>query len=255
MGKIVALGGGEIGRPHEKGGFYPVETTLIDKRTIELTKKKYPKVLFLPTASSDSEHYYEDIKKHFGERLGCKVDVLNIIKDKPTREIIENKILTTDIIYVGGGNTLKMMNKWRTIGIDKLLLKAYKRGVVMTGLSVGSICWFECGLSDSRRFRNPNADLIKVSGLKLINAVHSPHYDVEEGRKVDLKKIMKKTSGLVAIAIDNCCAIEVVDGKYKIIDSKSTANAYKVYWKRGKYFEEQLEKTENYKNLNELISK
>jgi len=64
--KIVAIGGGEIGRP----GF-PVETTKIDKEIIALTGKKNPRLLFIPTASSDSESYYEVVKKHFGKRLGC----------------------------------------------------------------------------------------------------------------------------------------------------------------------------------------
>jgi hypothetical protein len=39
MGKIISLGGGEIGRPHENGGFYPVETTSIDKEIIKQTGK------------------------------------------------------------------------------------------------------------------------------------------------------------------------------------------------------------------------
>jgi len=39
---------------------------------------------------------------------------------------------------------------------------------------------------------------------------------------------MKKEKG-IAIAIDNCCAIEIIDNKYRVLTSKSTANAYKVY--------------------------
>ena len=44
MGKIIALGGGEIGRPHEKGGFYPIETTSIDREIIAQTGKKNPSI-------------------------------------------------------------------------------------------------------------------------------------------------------------------------------------------------------------------
>jgi len=50
---------------------------------------------------------------------------------------------------------------------------------------------------------------------------------------------MNKNAG-VAIALDNCCAIEVIDDKYKIIKSKSTAKAYKVYWKNKKFYEDEL---------------
>ncbi len=85
MGKIIAIGGGEIGRPNEKGGFYPIETTLIDKEIIKQTGKTNPKLLFIPTATNDSEKYFQVIKKHFS-RLNCKVDVLYLIKDKLTKK-------------------------------------------------------------------------------------------------------------------------------------------------------------------------
>lgn len=249
MKKIIAIGGGEIGKPG-----YPVETTQIDKKIIKLTNKKNPKLLFIPTASSDSEGYYNTVKNHFGKKLGCKTDVLYLIKNKPAKKEIENKILQSDIIYVGGGNTLKMMKIWKKTGVDKILIKAHKKGIVMSGLSAGSICWFKYGNSDSRKFANPNASLIKVAGLGLINTLHCPHYDIEAYRKDDLKKMMKKTPG-VAIAIDNCCAIEVIDDKYKIISSKKSANAYKVYWKKNKYHEEIIKKEKELKSLNKLLEK
>ena len=248
MKKIVAIGGGEIGRPG-----YPIETTQIDKEIIRLTGKKNPKLLFIPTASSDSESYFKVVKKHFGEMLGCKTDVLYLIKEKLSKKEIKDKILKSDIIYIGGGNTLKMMKIWRKNDVDKILKEAYKKGIVLSGLSAGSICWFKWGNSDSRKFTNPSADLIKVSGLGLINALHCPHYDFEKERKTDLKKMMRKTSG-VAIAIENCCAIEVIDGKYRIISSKPSANAYKVYWKMKKYYEEIIKKEKVLKPINDLLS-
>ena len=121
----------------------------------------------------------------------------------------------------------------------------------MTGVQT---CALPIWISDSKRFTNPNADLIKVSGLGLINALHSPHYDFEKQRKPDLKKMMQKTSG-VAIAIDNCCAIEIIDDKYRIISSKPSANAYKVYWKENKYYEEVIKKEKEFKSLKNLIKK
>jgi len=104
MKKIIAIGGGEIGRPG-----YPVETTKIDKEIINLTGKKNHRLLFVPTASADSELYFETVKKHFGKTLGCKTDVLYLINNDLSKKEIEQKIFGSDIIYVGGGNTLKMM--------------------------------------------------------------------------------------------------------------------------------------------------
>lgn len=248
MKTIIAIGGGEIGRP----GF-PIETTQIDKEIIKLTGNKNPKLLFIPTASSDSESYYETVKKYFGKKLGCKTDVLYLIKEKLSKKEIEEKILTSDIVYVGGGNTLKMMKVWRKNVVDKILKQAHEKGIILSGLSAGAICWFRWGNSDSRRFIDPKADSIKVSGLGLVNALFCPHY-LKEKRRADLKKMMKKTSG-VAIAIDNCCAIEVIDDKYRIIDSKPKANAYKVYWRGNKYYEEIIKKEKEFKLLKDLLTK
>ncbi|NTU73102.1 type 1 glutamine amidotransferase-like domain-containing protein [Candidatus Roizmanbacteria bacterium] len=247
--KIVAIGGGEIGRP----GF-PVETTKIDKEIIVLTGKKNPKLLFLPTASSDSDKYVNIVQEHFHKRLGCEVDILYLLNKKVSRQEMEEKVFGTDIIYVGGGNTLKMMNIWRKIGLDKILLEAVNKGIVLSGVSAGAICWFRYGSSDSRRFTNPEADLIRVRGLGLIPILLCPHYDVEVDRKANLKDLMKKTSG-VAIAVENCCAVEIVNDQYKIIESKPTANAYKVYWQQGKYVEERIEKTNEFAPLQELLLK
>jgi len=249
MKKIVAIGGGEIGRP----GF-PIETTKIDKEIIKLTNKKNPVLLFIPTASGDSEGYFATVEKYFGKKLGCKTDVLYLTKAKLSKEQIRSKILSADIVYVGGGNTFKMMKIWKKFGVDKILQEAHEKGLVLSGLSAGAICWFKYGNSDSLKMKNPKAPLIKVSGLNFIPALLCPHYDFEKDRKPDLKKMMSKTSG-IAIAIDNCCAIEIIDETYKIIFSKDSANAYKVYWSKGKYYQTLIPKEKKFLPISDLLKK
>ena len=249
MKKIIAIGGGEIGRPGKRP-----ETTLIDPEIIRLGGKKHPKLLFIPTASGDAEGYCQGVKKHFGQRLGCQIDVLCLLKVKLNKQEIEDKIMGADIVYVGGGNTLKMMNAWRRAGVNKILLAAWRKGTVMSGLSAGSICWFKYGNSDSTKFTNPEANLIKVSGLGMINALHCPHYDIEPYRHPELKKMMKKLSG-VAIALDNCCALEVIDDKYRILTAKKSARAYKIYWRDKEYVEEIITIQDKFQPLKNLLDK
>jgi dipeptidase E len=138
--KIIAVGGGEIGRPKEGGGFYPIETIFIDKEIIKLSEKQKPKLLFLPTASGDSSGYASVVEQYFGKKLGCEVSSLLLKKEKYSKQEIEQKILSSDIIYVGGGNTLKMMRIWRKLCIDEILQKAKDKGIVLSGLSAGAIC-------------------------------------------------------------------------------------------------------------------
>jgi len=255
VSKIVAIGGGEMGRPKEDGGFYPVETTGIDAEIVRLTGKKHPRLLFLPTASYDSEDYYNVVKKQFLD-LGCSVvDVLKLSKIELSKSQLEDFILSYDAVYVGGGNTLRLMTIWRRMGIDAILRKAYEQGVVLSGLSAGSICWFSYGNSDSRKFTSGSDKLIKVSGLGFINALHCPHYDAEPFRQQDLKRMMKTTPKVVAIALDNCTALEVVDGRYRIIRTKPDAKARKVYWQKGKYIIEEIEVDNSFRDVSLLLSK
>jgi len=247
--KIIAIGGGEIGRP----GF-PVETTAIDEEIIKLSGKKQPKLLLLPTASGDAPLYFAVAKKHFGKRLGAKVDVLYLINAQLTKKQISDKILSADIIYVGGGDTLKMIKVWRKVGVDKLLKKAWERGIVMSGVSAGAICWFRFGQSDTLKFAKANAPYVKVNGLNFLNALCVPHFDFEKERQSDIKRMMKNTLG-TAVALDNCSALEVIDDKFKMITSKRTAKAYKIFWHKNKYYKEEIENNKEFRLLLELTNK
>lgn len=256
MGKIIAIGGGEMGRPKEDGvGFYPIETSSIDTEIIELTGKEHPRLLFIPTASHDSLGYSQLIEKYF-LGLGCSsVGILNLSSETLSEQEIEDRILSYDAIYVGGGNTLRMMTVWRKRGVDKALKKAYSKDIVLSGLSAGSICWFNYGNSDSRKFTNDSKQFIKVTGLGLIDAVHCPHYDFEPERQEDLKRMMRKMPKLVAIALDNGAALEVIDDTYRIIVSKPGAKARRTYWKNGTYVIETIEVSDTLKDLSTLTRK
>ena len=126
----------------------------------------------------------------------------------------------------------------------------YDALVILTDLNqdllvlLSSICWFKLGLSDSRRFKNASAPLIRVPGLGLLDSLLCPHYHSEKydkDRVTSLKTVMKRTSGK-ALAIDDFCAVAVVDGSYKVMTSKPGAYAYKVYRKRGKCYIDLQEK-------------
>ena len=221
---IVAIGGGNI---RTRG------TAPIDREILRLSRRKNPKLLFIPTASSDSERYWTHVQEYFGEFLKCKTDVLFLIRGELSKKQIRRKILSADVIYVGGGNTLLMMRIWRRLGVDKLLKLAYENGTVLSGISAGGICWFESGHSDSMSFYNPRKwKYINVKGLGLVKGIHCPHYNsmtLGIPRRKHFRDMIRKTGG-VGIAIENNCAIEFIDSHfYKVIVSKSYARAYKVF--------------------------
>lgn len=232
---IVIVGGGNI---RTKG------TAPIDREIIRLANRKNPKFLFIPTASSDSESYWKHVQEYFGGFLKCKTDVLFLIKEQLSKEQIRKKILSADIIYVGGGNTLLMMRLWRRMGVDKLLKSAYENGTVLSGISAGSICWFDSGHSDSMSFYNPRKwKYINVKGLGLIKGIHCPHYNgMTRGipRRKHFRDMIRKIGGM-GIAVENNCAIEFIDGCFfRVLSSKDYSRAYTVYKSGGEVVARQI---------------
>jgi dipeptidase E len=246
---IVAIGGGDI---RTRG------TAAIDREIIRLSGKKHPKLLFIPTASSDFQRYWKNVHNYFGKFLKCRTDVLFLIEERPSRETIRKKILSADVIYVGGGNTLLMMRLWRRLGVDKLLRAAYEKGIVLSGISAGAICWFESGHSDSMSFYNPKKwKYINVKGLGFVKGIHCPHYNsMTRGvtRRRHFRDMIRKTGG-VGIAIENNCAIEFIDGRfYRVIVSRNYARAYRVCKRGGKVASEQIRRQKRLAPLNSLYT-
>jgi dipeptidase E len=108
---IVAIGGGQI---RIRG------TAAIDREIIRLSGKKHARLLFIPTASSDSERYCRRIEEHFGKFLKCRVDHPLLMKERLSQRQIREKILSAHVIYVGRKHAA-MTRLWRRLGVDRLL--------------------------------------------------------------------------------------------------------------------------------------
>ena len=235
MKHIFAIGGGEIGRAG-----YPVETLAIDKAIIKSTGKKHPRLLFIPTASRDSAGYIKVVAEHFGKRLGCTIDTLCVAKDAPSQKEMHAQVAAADIVYVGGGNTLFMMKRWRACGLDMILTRAAESGTIMSGLSAGAVCWFRFASSDSRMMTDPTyKKYIRVRGLGWYDATLSPHHIRENKRDAGLRTLLKSRGG-IGIALDDFACLEIRGAEYRIITSQPQARARKMYLRKGKVAEELL---------------
>lgn len=236
---IITIGGASLKHP---------KTKEIANEILSLSKKKHPQFLFIPTASSDDEEYCERMKT-FYEKLGAKVAILKLITEIPSKKIYSDMIARADIIYVGGGNTLMMMKKWRRLGIDTLLKKAYKEEKILCGVSAGSICWYEYGHSDSLSYYHPEKwKYIRVKGLGLLQGTHCPHYDSETlgiKRRENFHKMLQKISGR-GIAIDDCAALLYTKDSVEVLPRKGGGNVYILEKEKGTHKEHLLQKGVKY---------
>ena len=210
MGKIVALGG---------GGFNNGEMDNVTEHIISLTGKKNPLILIIPTASFDNMDENDDVKLSF-ERFGCTTDILFLTHGEVTQEVIKSKIGSADGIFVQGGNLKFLMDTWKKTGTDKLLLEAYNKGTVLSGVSSGAMCWFKEGYDDCI-----DGQFIFVECLGIIPYINCPHYQSDYWQTFEeaLAITKKKTSG---IACDNGAGFCINDGVYYTVAGNEGGDCY-----------------------------
>ena len=234
MGTIVGIGGGLMAE---------LDNLPIDRAIVDLTGKERPRALFIPTASYDSPERWGTFQGVYGARIGCDADVLWLLDRRPSRDELEDAILSADLVYVAGGNTLKMMRRWRFLGVDTVLAEAHRRGVVLAGQSAGMLCWFAWGHSDSFFYYSPESwDYVRVRGMGIIDAIGCPHFNSETAgvpRAESFRRMVAKHPE-PAIAVDNHCAIEFTAEGYRLHTARDGVGAYRLFKRQGELVTEAL---------------
>jgi len=156
------------------------------------------------------------------------------------KKSFEDNLLSMDAIVVGGGNTLNLMAIWKAQGIDTVLREAYNKGIILSGGSAGSLCWFQGGTTDSRP-----KDLSIVHGLGFIPTSHCPHYHSELLRKPLYFDNILKGKLSPGYAIDDKAGIVFENEKYvKSVALDDKNNTYYVSVVNGQVDEKLLPVTE-----------
>lgn len=223
--QIIALGGGGFGMEPEN--------LLLDEYILSQSGRKKPKVCFIPTASADSAEYTVRFYRAYSQ-LNCTASHLSLFSP-PTADI-ESFVLEKDVIFVGGGNTKNLLALWKEWELDRILKKAWKKGIVLSGVSAGSLCWFESGITDSIP-----GDLTPIKCLGFLKGSNCPHYDGEIKRRPRYHHWIEKEAISKGIAADDGVALHYVgDRLEKIVSSQRGKNAYEVKKVKGKIQESKL---------------
>ena len=227
MSRILAIGGGEIKNR---------ETLMIDEYIAGEAKKaagdRRACGLFVPTASHDCMPYYNTFHKVYTGLFDIKTDVALTVRQDFDSEKMKAKFEKADFLYVGGGNTVFMLEHWRKTGLLQYIREAYERGVLIAGLSAGAICWFDEMYSDSV----VEGEYAMYPGLGWIKGKISPHYDE---RMLDFDDIVLYNR-FRAWGIENNAAVEFLDGQpikkvgnasVWLLDASDGASVKKTEWK------------------------
>lgn len=136
-----------------------------------------PRFCYIGTASGDAAARNFAVHEAF-YGTGVEVTCLNLLP-QPNIPDPASHLRGQDVIWVGGGSVAGLLSLWRLHGLDEELRAAWTGGVVLAGISAGSVCWHVGGTTDSF---GPDLRPV-VDGLAFLPYSNGVHYDSEEQRR------------------------------------------------------------------------
>jgi peptidase E len=172
MNILAASGGFQLGSRTRV-----VPGPLIDFALALSNSSRRPRFCYLGTAGGDNPVWTAAIYEAF---IGRNVDVSHLaLFPMPNVEDLRRHLLGQDVVWVGGGSVAGLLAMWRLHGVDEVLREAWQAGVVLGGMSAGSICWHVGGTTDSF---GPQLQPV-TNALGLVPFSNGVHYDSEHQRR------------------------------------------------------------------------
>jgi peptidase E len=148
----------------------------LDRYVLDVAGGSRPSICLLPTASGDPDEQIARFYRAYAH-LDCEPSHISLFRLATHPIDLAATLLSQHVIYVGGGSLLNLLAVWRAHDIDAVLREAWQRGVVLCGLSAGSMCWFDAGVTKSTGPPRP------ARGLGFLPASNSVHFDTELERR------------------------------------------------------------------------
>ena len=166
------------------GGYVPGRRTQLElgplvHHAVELSgvSGRAPRLGYLGTAGGDQR--WAIAERHEAARLaGYELNPLRLFT-MPNVDDVEGYLLEQDVVWVDGGSVANLLAVWRVHGLDAIFRRVWEAGVVLAGVSAGSICWHTSGTTDSF---GPELRAVH-DGLGLVPYANGVHYDSEPRRR------------------------------------------------------------------------
>jgi peptidase E len=156
--------------------FHAIELSGVTGRT--------PRLCHLGTAGGD-QRYHNAWIDEAGKAAGIEVVHLNLFP-MPSVGDVPGLLLEQDVVWVGGGSVANLLAVWRVHGLEDTFAEVWRAGVVLAGVSAGSICWHAGGTTDSY---GPELRPV-TNGLGLVPYSNGVHYDSEPRRRPAFQKLI-----------------------------------------------------------------
>jgi peptidase E len=224
--QIIALGG--------RGFTSGPRDAALDRYVLAQSGKRRPRVCFVPTASGDAaasvRRVAAAVKRHGGIPSHLSLFA-------PPVGDLSRYLCKHDVIFVGGGNTRNLLALWKLWGLDKAMRKAYERGIILSGVSAGAICWFQAGLTDSWTGKYRELD-----ALGWLRGSFSPHFDSEPRRRPIYRRLIRNGTMPGGYAVDDGVGLHFVDGHLThTVSSRPRAHVLEIRRRGDRLIETALE--------------
>jgi dipeptidase E len=211
--QIVAFGGG--GFSMESGN------PLLDDYVLDLCDAERPRVCFLPSASGDADHYVVRFYRAFGADR-CEASHISLFRREQGPADLRRHLLSQDLIYVGGGSVISLLGVWRAHGIDVILREAWEAGVILCGLSAGSLCWFEDAVTGF------HGEPQRVRGMGLLPFSNCVHYERDSKRRSSYHSFLREGM-LAGYAAEDGAALHFTGTELsRVVASRPHARGYRL---------------------------
>jgi peptidase E len=171
---IVATSGGWVPGRRTRVAFGPLINHCLELSGVH---GRTPRLTHLGTAGGDQAHWSTWVTEA-GQAAGVQTTNLSLFP-MPAVDDVLGHLLDADVVWVNGGSVVNLLAVWRAHGLDRIMRQVWEAGVVLGGVSAGSICWHTGGTTDSF---GPGLDPV-TNGLGLLPYDNGVHYDSEERRR------------------------------------------------------------------------
>ena len=118
-----------------------------------------------------------------------------------------------------------MIAVWKEWNLHEILRNAYEKGIVMSGVSAGAICWFDKGITDSYA-----EELNIIDCLGIVEGIACPHFDEEKEREPYVNDVINREIIKSCICIEGNCALHVKNNiDYSAIDFGNGRKCFRVF--------------------------
>lgn len=244
----------EAAVPHRRlvicGGWCPEAGLELYKSACDLTGKPAPNVLYMGVATYDAmEYYYQEVMPFLYRNCEVKqLKITTVMKGAAVLDDIKGRIEWAewleetkrlmewaDIFVAGSGNTVFMVNKVKSLGLDEMINEFLQSGKVLMAGNEGAILFFDGGLSSSLKpalKKNPDDpaevpfsspfEWMRANGLGILPGFFCPvAHDVNRDRPWDRFHLCKdhlkeRHQGEYVVAVDESAALIVFHDEYMI---------------------------------------